>query len=39
MPAATAPLAPLCAPLHGVHGPTALDDESIEWLQNTCSEI
>jgi len=26
-------------PLHGMHGLTVLDDETIEWLHNTCPEI
>ena len=26
-------------PPHGLHGPTVLDDETIEWLLNTCPEI
>jgi len=24
---------------HGLHGLTVLDDETIEWLLNTCPEI
>jgi len=26
-------------PPHGLHGLTVLDDETIEWLLNTCPEI
>ena len=27
------------APMHGVHGLTVLDNDTIEWMLNTCSEI
>ena len=30
---------PIHRPLHGLHGLTVLDDETIEWLLNTCPEI
>ena len=30
---------PLHRPRHGLHGLTVLDDETIEWLLNTCPEI
>jgi len=30
---------PIRRPPHGLHGLTVLDDETIEWLLNTCPEI
>ena len=30
---------PIHRPLHGLHGLTVLDDETTEWLLNTCPEI
>jgi len=30
---------PIHRPPHGLHGLTVLDDETIEWLLNTCPEI
>jgi len=30
---------PIHRPSHGAHGLTVLDDETIEWLLNTCLEI
>jgi len=30
---------PIHRPPHGLHGLTVLDDETIEWLLNTCTEI
>jgi len=30
---------PIHRPPHGQHGLTVLDDETIEWLLNTCHEI
>jgi len=30
---------PIHRPPHGFHGLTILDDETIEWLLNTCPEI
>jgi len=30
---------PIHRPPHGLHGLTVMDDETIEWLLNTCSEI
>jgi len=30
---------PIHRPLHGLHGLTVLDDETIEWLLNACPEI
>jgi len=30
---------PIHRPLHGLHGLTVLDDETTEWLLNTCLEI
>ena len=30
---------PIYRPPHGLHGLTILDDETIEWLLNTCLEI
>jgi len=30
---------PMHLPPHGLHGLTVLDDETIEWLLNTCPEI
>jgi len=30
---------PIHLPPYGMHGPTVLDDETIEWLLNTCPEI
>jgi len=30
---------PIHPPLHGLHGLTVLDDETIERLLNTCPEI
>jgi len=30
---------PIQRPPHGLHGLTVLDDETIEWLLNTCPEI
>ena len=29
----------LQCPIHGLHGLTVLDDETIEWLFNTCREM
>jgi len=33
------PQSPTHRPSHGLHGPTVLDDETIEWLLNSCPEI
>ena len=30
---------PIYRPPHGLHGLTVLDDETTEWLLNTCPEI
>jgi len=30
---------PIHWPPHGLHGLTVLDDETTEWLLNTCPEI
>jgi len=30
---------PIHRPPHGLHGLTVLNDETIEWLLNTCPEI
>jgi len=30
---------PIHRPPHGLHGLTVLDDETIEWLLNTCPEV
>jgi len=30
---------PIHRPPHGLHGLTILDDETIEWLLNTCPDI
>jgi len=30
---------PIHRPLHGLHGLTVLDDETTEWLLNTCPEM
>jgi len=30
---------PIHQPLHGLHGLTALDDKTIEWLLNICPDI
>jgi len=30
---------PIHLPTHGLHGLTDLDDETIEWLLNTCPKI
>jgi len=30
---------PIHRPPHGLHGLTVLDDETTEWLLNTCPEI
>ena len=30
---------PIHRPSHGLHGLTVLDDETVEWLLNTCPEI
>jgi len=30
---------PIHRPPHGLHGLAVLDDETIEWLLNTCLEI
>ena len=30
---------PIHRPPHGLHGLTVLDDETIDWLLNTCPEI
>jgi len=30
---------PIHRPPHGLHGLTVLDDETTEWLINTCPEI
>jgi len=30
---------PVQRPPHGAQGLTVLDDETLEWLLNTCSEI
>jgi len=30
---------PTHRPLHGLHSLTVLDDDTIEWLLNTCPEI
>jgi len=30
---------PIHRPLHGLHGLTVVDDETIDWLHNTCPEI
>jgi len=30
---------PIHQPCHGLHGLMALDEETIEWLPNTCPEI
>jgi len=30
---------PIHRPPHGLHGLTVQDDETIEWLLNTCAEI
>jgi len=30
---------PIHRPLHGLHDRTVLDDETTEWLLNTCPEI
>jgi len=30
---------PIHRPPHGLHGLTVLDDETIEWLLNTCPDI
>jgi len=30
---------PIHRPPHGLHGLTVLDDETIEWMLNTCPEI
>jgi len=30
---------PIHRPPHGLHGLMVLDDETIEWLLNTCPEI
>ena len=33
------PQCPIHRPPHGLHGPTVLDDETMEWLLNTCPKI
>ena len=39
LPRAWVRLCPIHRPPHGLHGLTVLDDETTEWLLNTCPEI